>query len=261
MRAFCWHARRSWSMGQVGYFCAVLLAPKLRFDDLAAPCRGANPPRILPLLRTPTIALTTVPRPADHTMPLPKTADAPIRTLDHGIHCTQTPPQRDCLGHPARTGHGNVRSFGSLVAPRPLGRSIYDPLSFCSHQPPPSTAPTPPAKDPLLRQGRLEDSQPRPWLRLTPIDPIPKASDRWSIPATVDTCNQNSPGAEGLGRCRPLLVSAAAYGAVPPRLQGAAQGRSVLWGRVILSSTRSTHHGLIGSACGLLGIPLLNRTC
>lgn len=34
---------------------------------------------------------------------------------------------------------------------------------------------------------------------------------------------------------------------------------SAPWGQVILSSIKGIHYGLVDSACGLLGIPLLNN--
>lgn len=139
--------------GPGGYVCAVLLAPNLRFVHL--PAEELTHPESFHTTSTHHRALWIT------RGLLPQTADAPIM----GYYCVPSPslhPDPSPTGipgtSPARTGHGNVRSFGALVAPRPLGRSIYDPPSFPKHQPPPSTLPHQPypaSKRPLLASGPL----------------------------------------------------------------------------------------------------------
>lgn len=76
----------------------------------------------------------TSPRLADHTSPVSTDGRCANRRLLPSASLHPDPSATGMLGaSQARTWHGNVWSFGSLarlVAPRPLGRSIYDPPSF-----------------------------------------------------------------------------------------------------------------------------------
>lgn len=147
---------RSWSMGQGGYVCAVLLAPNLCFVDLPA---EANPTRILPYHvhappHPPPCRALWITRARFHRRQMRQSwastmVFAASRPLPNGNTWDESQQEH---------GPGNVRSFVALVGCTQTTGSVHlRPTLLSNHQPPTTSTkcPYPTSKRPLLASGPL----------------------------------------------------------------------------------------------------------